>query len=210
MAESIFITGTDTGVGKTHVLCELLRTLRSSGTNTVGFKPVECGRDRSDSRAILSVCEGTGITLEDINPVYFETPVAPQAAAEIEGPKWELDSVLEAFDDLKSRFDAVIVEGAGGWLVPIESGFSVADLAGSLQLPVVVVAANRLGVLNHTLLTVNQIERDGLDCRTVILNDLADGEPDESTASNEAVLRDQLDCPLLRFQFSQSGLDLFG
>ena len=206
MAESLFITGTDTNVGKTWVLCKMLKAFRTQGIDAVGFKPVECGEKRTDSTAIFEICEEAGVTIDEINPVWFQKPVAPSVAAEIEGPKWDLDSVLVTFEKLKSEHDVVLVEGAGGWLVPIADNFLVSDLASKIGLPVVVVAANRLGCLNHTALTVRQIARDGLACRSVILNDLPEDEDDGSRAGNQAALKSLISVPILKLDDIKSAV----
>lgn len=197
MAESLFITGTDTNVGKTWIVCEMLKSLRANGIDAVGFKPVECGEKRTDSTAIFEICEKAGVTIDEINPVWFQKPVAPSVAAESEGPKWDLERVLKVFEKLKSEHDVVLVEGAGGWLVPIVEDFLVSDLAAKIGLPVVVVAANRLGCLNHTALTVRQIQQDGLICQNVILNDLPEDCDDESRAGNQAALKSLISVPVL-------------
>lgn len=185
-----FITGTDTGVGKTWVTTHWLRHLRRAGIDAVGMKPVECG-GREDATAIHEACDRIA-TLEEINPVSLPEPLAPAA---IPGaPRIDFDEILANFNLLSLLHFPVLVEGAGGWLVPIDRGRTMADLAVALGLPVIVVAANRLGVLNHTLLTVRAIEASGLVCRAVFLNDLDEWtKPDDlSRESNARVLRDHL------------------
>lgn len=189
-ARGFFITGTDTGVGKTWVTTHWLRHLRQAGIDAVGMKPVECG-GREDATAIHEACDRIA-TLDEINPVSLPEPLAPAA---IEGaPLLDLASIRVGFEELVARYDFVAVEGAGGWLVPIDRDRTMADLAVALGLPVIVVAANRLGVLNHTLLTVRAIEASGLVCRAVFLNDLDEWtKPDDlSRESNARVLRDHL------------------
>lgn len=185
-----FITGTDTGVGKTWVTTHWLRHLRQAGIDAVGMKPVECG-GREDGMAIHAA-GGPGVSLDEVNPVSLPEPLAPAA---IEGaPLLDLDSIRAGFEELAARYDLVAVEGAGGWVVPIDRDRTMADLAVALGLPVIVVAANRLGVLNHTLLTVRAIEASGLECRAVFLNDLDEATKpgDLSRDSNARVLRDHL------------------
>jgi dethiobiotin synthetase len=185
-----FIAGTDTGVGKTWVTTRWLRCLRESGIDAVGMKPIECG-GREDAIAIREACDGVA-TLDEINPVSLPEPLAP--AAIIGSPRIDFYEILASFDLLSMLHFPVLVEGAGGWLVPLDRERTMADLALALRLPVVLVAANRLGVLNHTLLTVRAIADAGLECRAVFLNDL-DGaaRPDDlSRKSNARVLRDHL------------------
>ncbi|NLT72074.1 MAG: dethiobiotin synthase [Verrucomicrobiaceae bacterium] len=188
--KGFFITGTDTGVGKTWVTTRLLEKLRASGVDAVGMKPVECG-GREDSRAILEASGGTetGLTLEMVNPVSLPEPLAPAAATN--PPTLDFAEIRAACDELLSLHDLVLVEGAGGWLVPLDHERTMADLAKALGLPVLLVAANRLGVLNHTLLTVSAIRESGLDCPGIYLN-TPDATPDPSTATNRGVLRKRL------------------
>ena len=189
-AKGCFIAGTDTGVGKTWVTTRWLRCLRESGIDAVGMKPIECG-GREDAIAIRDACDGVA-TLEEINPISMPEPLAP--AAIIGAPRIDFYEILVNFDLLSMRHSPVLVEGAGGWLVPLDRERTMADLALALGLPVVVVAANRLGVLNHTLLTVRAIVDAGLQCRAVFLNDLDEAaRPDDlSRKSNARVLRDHL------------------
>ncbi len=185
-----FVAGTDTGVGKTWVTTRWLRCLRDSGIDAVGMKPVECG-GREDAIAIREACDGLA-TLDEINPVSLPEPLAP--AAMIGVPRIDFDEILENFERLSMRHSPVLVEGAGGWLVPIDGARTMADLAVALGLPVVLVAANRLGVLSHTLLAVRAIADSGLACRAVFLNDLDEAaRPDDrSRESNARVLRELL------------------
>lgn len=189
-AEGFFITGTDTGVGKTWVTTHWLRLLRGQGIDAVGMKPVECG-GREDATAICEAAERVA-TLDEINPVSLPEPLAPAAISV--APRIDFDEILANYHLLSLLHFPVLVEGAGGWLVPVDRDRTMADLAVALGLPVIVVAANRLGVLNHTLLTVRAIEASGLVCRAVFLNDLDEAsEPrDLSRESNARVLRDHL------------------
>ena len=187
---SLFITGTDTDVGKTHVAALLVRALRAAGTDAVGFKPICCG-GREDA---VALAEASGdVALNDVNPVWLRPPVAPYAAAMIEGRIADLALVREKFAQLRAAHTAVIVEGAGGWLVPITRDFSMADLAAEFALPVLVVAANRLGVINHTLLTVAAIRASGLKCAGVVLNHPHAPQPDDpAIVTNAGVLGELL------------------
>jgi dethiobiotin synthetase len=190
MKGGVFITGTDTGVGKTWVTTRLLGELRGRGLDAVGMKPIECG-GREDGLAIHAASGGS-VSLDSINPVNLAEPVAPAAGT---GPV-EIDfaKITGCFDVLAQRHEFVLVEGAGGWLVPVDPARTMADLAVAIGLPVVVVARNRLGVLNHTLLTVRAIAASGLECRAIYLNSVPDGEDasDRSRSSNARVLREQL------------------
>ena len=188
---SIFITGTDTGVGKTRVAAMLVRALRAMGVDAVGFKPICCGG--SEDAVALAEASGGAITLNDVNPVWLRPPVAPYAAAMIEGRMVDLALVREKFAQLRAAHAAVIVEGAGGWLVPVTRDFSMADLAAEFALPVLVVAANRLGVINHTLLTLAAIRASGLECAGVVLNHPHEPRPDDpAVVTNAGVLGELL------------------
>lgn len=112
------------------------------------------------------------LTLDEINPVWLQMPAAPMLAAEAEGVTVDPEVLVEGYQQLKERFECVIVEGAGGWFVPIRKDYMVADLARTLQLPVAVVVGNRLGALNHTLLTLEAIRRANLTCRGVVVNEI--------------------------------------
>ena len=216
---SIFITGTDTGVGKTRVAAWLVRALRAAGTDAVGFKPICCG-GREDAVALAEASrndecgmtndEGTGaaVALNDVNPVWLRPPVAPYAAAMIEGRIADLALVREKFAQLRAAHAAVIVEGAGGWLVPVTRDFSMADLAAEFALPVLVVAANRLGVINHTLLTLAAIRAGGMKCAGVVLNHPHLPRVDDpAVITNRAVLEELIDVPLLgEIEFGASEL----
>jgi dethiobiotin synthetase len=183
---SLFLTGTGTGVGKTFVAIELLRWLRCHGIRAVGMKPISCG-DREDARRLLAA-SAEGISIEELNPVWLQSPVAPSVAAQIEQVEIDLGRIQDCFRNLSERFDTVIVEGVGGWLVPITADLFVSDFAKQLELPVAIVAENRLGCLNHVLLTLESVRRRGLVCAGVILKQ-TNGPPDLAQSTNETELR---------------------
>lgn len=190
----LFITGTDTDVGKTYVTCLLLHALKKAGRRAAGFKPFCCG-DREDSVALLGA-SGGGLTLDEVNPVWLKTPASPYAAALIENRLLDIERVLDAFRELTHAVEDVLVEGVGGWEVPLAPRYSAADFAESLSLPVVVVVNNKLGALNHTLLTVKNIESRGLKCRGLVLNHVRD-ERDPASISHRRILEDMLEVPVL-------------
>jgi len=191
MRRGVFIAGTDTGVGKTWVASRLIEAIRRRGIDAVGSKPVECG-GREDAEALLAAAGRSDLDLDAINPVSLAPPLAPAAAGGV-----ELGRVLPALAALEGRSDFLLVEGAGGWLVPLDGTRTMADLAEALGLPVVVVAANRLGCLNHVLLTERAIRSSGLALAAVYLNTLP-GQRDLSSESNPGVLRESLKgCPVV-------------
>ncbi len=191
---SLFITGTDTGVGKTHTAVQLLRLLGASEVRCAGMKPICCG-DRRDAELLLAAGSDR-LTIDEINPVWLKTPVAPFAAARIEQVKIDIECIVAALRALQDRVEHVVVEGAGGWLVPIRADYFVSDLAAEMKLPVLVVALNRLGCLNHTALTVRSIVEHGLPCAGIVLNELP-GATDIATATNADILQEIMDVPLL-------------
>jgi len=191
---SLFITGTDTGVGKTHTAIQLLRLLRASGTRCAGMKPICCG-DRRDAELLLAA-GSEGLRIEEINPVWLKTPAAPLVGSLTEGVNIDIERILAAFRALQNRVEHVLVEGVGGWLVPIRRDYFMSDLAVEMALPVLVAAQNRLGCLNHTALTVRSIAAHRLPCAGVVLN----GPPDPSdiaAVTNLDILRKIVDPPLL-------------
>jgi dethiobiotin synthetase len=167
----VFLTGTDTGVGKTYTTTLLTTALRRSGVPAVAVKPFCCG-DRGD---IDFLRDASGHVLSEIEttPVWLAAPAAPSVAARLEGKTLSLDAMASWFDSLPHS--TILVEGAGGWLVPINDSETLSDLAVRLGLPVVPVVANRLGCLNHTLLTLESIRSRNLQCPGIVLNTL--GEP---------------------------------
>ena len=183
---SLFLTGTGTGVGKTFVAIELLYWLRAHGIRAAGMKPICCG-DREDARRLLAA-SAEGISIEELNPVWLQSPVAPSVAAQIEQVEIDLGKIQNCFRNLSERFDTVIVEGVGGWLVPMTADLFVGDFAKQLDLPVAIVAENRLGCLNHILLTLESVQRRGLVCAGVILKS-ANGPTDLAQSTNETELR---------------------
>jgi dethiobiotin synthetase len=191
---SYFVTGTDTGVGKTHTIVQILQRYRAAGRPAAGMKPICCG-DRDDATRLLAA-GSEGLTLDEINPVWLHTAAAPLVAARTEGYDLKPELILEAFTFLQERVPTVFVEGVGGWLVPITADFKVSDLARSLGLPVLLVAQNRLGCLNHTLLTLEGIRAAGLRCAAVVLNDF-DGARDIAMTTNREVLEELCGVPVL-------------
>lgn len=191
---SIFVTGTDTGVGKTSFTVWLLRELSARGIRCAGYKPICCG-DRDDA-VQLHAAGSSGLTIDEVNPVWLQTPAAPLTAARAENRVIELPSLREGFVRLKAKVDFVAVEGVGGWMVPITSDYFSSHLAADLALPVAVVAQNRLGCLNHIFLTVRAIEAAGLKCVGVILNDFTQ-ESDVAMRTNAEILQSCLSLPIV-------------
>ncbi len=191
---SLFITGTDTGVGKTRTAIQLLRLLRASGRSCAGMKPICCG-DRQDAELLLAAYSND-LTIDEVNPVWLRTPAAPIVGSLMEQVNIDIEHILTAFHALQKRVEHVIVEGVGGWLVPIRPDYFVSDLASAMKVPVLVVAQNRLGCLNHTVLTVRSIAEHNLRCLGVALIAVP-GTSDTAAATNADVLKKILNVPLL-------------
>lgn len=190
---NFFITGTDTGVGKTQVARILLETLRANGIDAVGYKPIVCG-DRDDAR-ILSRASGD-IPLEMVNPVWLKTAAAPWVAAQFENREVDIPSLIDGYKSLAAKHTTIIVEGIGGWEVPITADYTTADLAQALQLPVVLVVANRLGAISHTVLSCQSIRSRGLSVMGIVLNHLVD-ELDTVAIANKQAIPAAAKAPLL-------------
>jgi dethiobiotin synthetase len=168
---NFFVTGTDTGVGKTFVTAALLRELRRQGVAAAACKPIACGSGGRDDARQFARLMGNEIPLDIINPIYLRHPLAPSVAARIERCRIDLGKIHCAFHLLTSIFCPVLVEGAGGLLVPIKRNYFVADLIREMKLPVIIVSRLSLGTINHTLLTVRQAQAEGLKVAGIILND---------------------------------------
>jgi dethiobiotin synthetase len=199
---SFFVTGTDTGVGKTWFTCWLVRAWRAQGHTVAAVKPVSAG-DRHDAELLFEASNGV-LSLDEINPFYFQGPAAPLVAARAENRE-DIDFATEnrRLLELGTRFRRFVVEGVGGWRVPLAMDYDVRDWARDLGWPIVVVARATLGTLNHTRLTVDSIRDAGLTCAGVILNAGPDPawSPDFDLArrTNLGLLRELLLLPVFDF-----------
>jgi len=201
---AFFITGTDTGVGKTWFTSWLVRAWQTLGYHAAALKPISTG-DREDAER-LQAASGNILSLDEINPVHFREPAAPLFAAQAEDRTIDFAALNQPIRTMRTRFSHLAVEGVGGWRVPLAPGYEVREWASALGFPVVVVARGTLGTLNHTLLTVDSIRAAGLPCAGVIVN----AGPGESSSPNRmspdldltrirnaALLRDLLGLPVL-------------
>lgn len=197
----IFVTGTDTGVGKTRIATALLRAFASRGLRAVGMKPVAAGCERADGAlvnedvAALMAASTVAAPVELINPYRFQPAIAPHLAAELAGEAISLQRIRDAYVALAARADRVVVEGAGGFLVPLNEREDFGDLARLLELPVLLVVGMRLGCLNHALLTAEALRRRGLQFVGWVANCLDSTTP--AVEQNVKTLRKRLDAPLL-------------
>ncbi|HEX6535934.1 MAG TPA: dethiobiotin synthase [Gemmatimonadaceae bacterium] len=199
------ITGTDTGVGKTVVSAAVLAMLRARGVRAAAMKPVETGVGDGDlDRDAMRLWRAAGAVDDprDVGPVVLPEPLAPVLAARRAGRAVDIAPLDDAFARLAARASAIVVEGAGGILVHVAPTLTYADLFRRWRLDVLIVAANRLGALNHTLLTVAEARRAGLRVRGVVLNEAAPaaGRADLARETNLAMLREILpDVPITGF-----------
>lgn len=202
MARGLFVTGTDTGVGKTVVACALIRGFAAQGLKVVGMKPVAAGGiiDTPDGRmnedvAQLRAAANVEAPLSEINPYCFEEPIAPHIGAMREGRPISSEVIKHCYDMLAARADVVVVEGAGGFLVPLSDTLNFADVAVALRLPVVLVVGMRLGCLNHALLTQEVVLARGLTFEGWVANRIDPRMP--AAVENIDALRARIQSPLL-------------
>jgi dethiobiotin synthetase len=183
-AQGLFITGTDTGVGKTVVTAAILVWLRHRGLKTGVMKPIETGVDSRCSSAansdalFLMECSGLEDALAEVCPIRLKAASSPYQAGLIENRTLRPEAILSAYRTLSEKYDWMVVEGLGGVRVPITRDYEVVDLIRDLGLPAVVVARYQLGTLNHTLLTVDMLKQNGIPVRGVVFNSIGPGVPD--------------------------------
>jgi dethiobiotin synthetase len=184
--EIIFVTGTDTGVGKTLLTGMLLHHLRADGKRALAMKPFCSGRLGDVS--LFQQIQGAELSREEINPFYFRESVAPLVAVRKHRHRISLGDVLERIRSIRERCEYLLVEGAGGLMVPLGEKFSVADLISRLDCYVLVVGRNQLGVINHTRLTLNGLAVCQFKGVKVVL--MGNATPDSAAASNVRMLRE--------------------
>lgn len=201
MTRGFFITGTDTDAGKTWVALGLLKVLADVGCRTAAFKPVACGGIetvqglRNEDALLLGEHATLRASYDEVNPYFFTAPIAPHLAARDAGVRIELARIKAQFDMLAARAGVVIVEGAGGWLAPLNERETVADMARLIGLPVVMAVGMRLGCLNHALLTAQRIMQHGVPLAGWVANAV---QPRFTELErNIAALRERIGAPLL-------------
>jgi dethiobiotin synthetase len=189
----LFITGTDTAIGKTLVGCALARGLRQAGVDVGVMKPVETGVTEAGPLDALALRDAAGVQdeLELICPLQFTMPAAPQVAAMAEHRHANSGTIRSAFDTLAQRHELLLVEGAGGLLVPLDEKMTMADLAVALELPVLIVARAALGTINHTRLSIEACAARGIEVLGVVISH-CNGPLSKADAANLELLRREL------------------
>lgn len=184
IAQSYFVVGTDTNVGKTYVSARLIQHFAAQNIKTIGMKPVASGCELTENNAlinedvsILTKYSNIYASLDLINPYRFEPAIAPHIAAEKASITIDVEVIAHAYQALTKLADVVIVEGAGGFLVPLNSKDTLADLAVKLDLPIILVVGMRLGCINHALLTVEAIQNRGLKLAGWVANQIDPNMP---------------------------------
>lgn len=202
MSRAVFIAGTDTGIGKTHVACSLLHAMRRAGHDACGMKPVASGCERTadglrnEDALALQDAHGHGAPPYPlINPVALREPLSPHLAAAHDGVEISMAPMRAAFDQLRQTYSPVIVEGVGGWMVPLAPDLDASAIARQWQLPVILVVGLRLGCLSHALLSARAILADGCELIGWIGNRIDPAM--EAVEGNLATLRERLPVPCL-------------
>lgn len=201
MQQAYFITATDTDAGKTYIACALVRHFAQQGLKSVGMKPIAAGcalvdgvLKNSDVQQ-LTKASNVDAPLSLINPYIFEPPIAPHIAAQQAGVEIAIEIIQQAFTQLSQLADVVVVEGAGGFLVPLNDTQTMADLAASLNIPIILVVGMRLGCINHALLTVQAIEARGLKLTGWVANQI---DPNMAMlAENIQTLKQRINAPCI-------------
>ncbi len=198
---NVFITGTDTGVGKTWFTVALMNELKLKGLKVAGMKPIASGSEwnngrweNEDALQIMQACS-EDIDYEVINPIAFEPPIAPHIAADLVGETIDIRKIHDAYQALKQNHDIVIVEGVGGWRVPLSAETSLCDLTRQLQLSVILVVGLRLGCINHAVLSAEVIRRDEFELSGWVATELDPAYLNK--AQTLSAIQTRLQCPML-------------
>jgi dethiobiotin synthetase len=203
MTKGMFITGTDTGVGKTYIATGIVKTLHSAGIDVGVMKPAETGCSLRSGKLVPSDAEALmrAAAVRDplslVNPYRFRAPVAPSVAAEIGRKRIDPEKILRSFRTLSQRHDTMIVEGAGGIMVPLTKGYLFLDLAEAMGLPVVIVARPGLGTINHTLLTIEALRVRRIMIAGVVFNDGLGRRTGLAESTSPAVIEELSGVPII-------------
>lgn len=210
----LFITGTDTGVGKTHIACEIVRELRAAGRRVGAFKPACSGAwidvhsqsHWDDVEQLRAALGQKNVADDQLCPQRFLAALAPPVSAHSEGRKVDLDVIQRAFDAWKTRCDILVVEGAGGLLCPLTADLTIADWAAQIGFPLVIVARLGLGTINHTLLTVEAAQHRDLPIAGILFNEAQPTTADLSPATNANEVAARCDVPVLAIRQHDSAV----
>ncbi len=213
MSKGLFITGTDTGCGKTEITLALMRMLQDRGLSVLGMKPVAAGAEQSGegprNQDALRIQDAGSLAVpyELINPFVFEPPIAPHIAAHEAGKEVCTEAIINCYRALNDLADVVVVEGVGGWRVPLGPELQLADLPGLLEIPALLVVGMRLGCLNHALLTADSIIERGCGLAGWVANQAVPSMP--RLEENIHALERHIPCPRLgRSGYFTDGVDL--
>lgn len=217
MNPGVFVTGTDTGIGKTVVAAGLVRGFREMGMDVGVMKPVATGcyrlargdrgfELRSEDTDRLVEAAQTDDGLEFVCPIRFELPLAPLTAARLAAQEISIEQIMAAYNTLRERHEFLVVEGIGGLMVPILQDYFVADMIKEMKLPAVVVARPGLGTLNHTILTVRYSESQGIDVLGIIVNHTEHDERSQVAETNIPILEKCCAVPVLQILAHSSDL----
>lgn len=203
MSKGIFITGTDTGVGKTYIAAGMAKALRDHQLDVGVMKPAETGcrmhAGKLQPRDALSLLKASGArdALDLVNPYRFRRPLAPSVAAELDNRTIDPDRILSAYRILDARHEFIIVEGAGGIMAPLTQGYLFLDLAEALGLPVVIVARPGLGTINHTLLTISVLRERKIPIAGIVVNYAEEIKPGLAEETSHLVIEKISGVPIL-------------
>ena len=205
MKDGAFITGTDTGVGKTYFTAFWALSLKRAGVRAFPFKPISTG-DRSDAKILSQSVDGS-LSLDEINPIHFEPPMAPWAACQAIGQTFPLEKLRHHLAGIRSKYAGpFLIEGVGGWRVPLSGDYDVREWAQELGYPVVVVARAGLGTLNHVLLTVDSVLQSKLRISGIVVN-LHQARDDEATRTNPKLIEELTGLPVFLLPSGASPTD---
>ena len=196
----LFVTGTDTDVGKTFVSAGISAVLKEKGLDIGVFKPIMSGVRREDSKSdayLLKTFSQDTAPLEEINPFQFDEPLAPYVAALRQSSSVTMEEIMEKWKIIKNKRDFYLVEGAGGLAVPLGAHYLVADLAKAIGFPLLIVARPNLGTVNHTLLTISYARQKGLDVLGVVINGLDEERNGVAEQTNPGLIQEFTDVPVL-------------
>ena len=193
--KTIFVAGTDTGIGKTIIAGALASALRIRGERVGVMKPIACG-GREDA-VFLKKCADVSDSLSLVNPISFKHPLAPQVAAALEKKSVLLNKIKDALKIFEKKYDYLVVEGCGGLLVPVKNDFFVVDLIPFMKAETLLVSKSGLGAINHSLLSLESLKNRGIACKGVIFNRLTSGPLSVSEKTNPAVISEISGVPFL-------------